>query len=359
MARFDQSFLDDISERVALSDIIGKSVTWHRKSRPSAGDFWACCPFHGEKSPSFHVLDKKGIYFCFGCGVSGNHFKFLMEHDGLSFPRAVEEVAAMAGVSMPSAKPLTEEEKAEARRRAAERERRKAQQAAEAEVETKRRVMSAAQIWRETIPAPGTLVQTYQEWRGLAFVDDENIRFHPALERNPERPSGDTHPAMVCRVQDAQGRGCAVWRIYLARDGCGKSPEFENPKLGYGPASGGAVRIGGLARNIGIAEGVETAKAVRELGTSFPVWAALSTSGIVGFTIPPGVERVTVFPDPDGAKRKFKTRRDGSEFISDPPGQEAARKFVEANPGVASIADAAFDADYLEVLQKIKGLPIR
>src|SRR5690606_4621916 len=57
--------------------------------------------FHGEKTPSFHCEDRKGRYHCFGCGVSGDHFRFLTELDGLSFPEAVERVADMAGVPMP------------------------------------------------------------------------------------------------------------------------------------------------------------------------------------------------------------------------------------------------------------------
>src|SRR5690606_1272587 len=60
------------------------------------------CPFHGEKTPSFHCEDRKGRYHCFGCGVSGDHFKFLIELDGMGFPEAVERVAEMAGVPMPA-----------------------------------------------------------------------------------------------------------------------------------------------------------------------------------------------------------------------------------------------------------------
>ncbi|MBN9275911.1 MAG: DNA primase, partial [Mesorhizobium sp.] len=59
-------------------------------------------PFHGEKSPSFHCEDRKGRYHCFGCSVSGDHFRFLTELDGLSFPEAVERIADMAGVPMPA-----------------------------------------------------------------------------------------------------------------------------------------------------------------------------------------------------------------------------------------------------------------
>ncbi|MBZ9853280.1 DNA primase [Mesorhizobium sp. CA13] len=100
--RFPPAFLDEIRDRVPISQVIGQRVAWDRKkTNASRGDYWACCPFHGEKSPSFHCEDKKGRYHCFGCSVSGDHFKFLTELDGLSFPEAVEKIADMAGVPMP------------------------------------------------------------------------------------------------------------------------------------------------------------------------------------------------------------------------------------------------------------------
>lgn len=101
--RFSDSFLDEIRDRVPISSVIGQRVTWDRKkTNAPRGDWWACCPFHGEKTPSFHCEDRKGRYHCFGCGVSGDHFRFLTELEGLSFPEAVERVAGMAGVPMPA-----------------------------------------------------------------------------------------------------------------------------------------------------------------------------------------------------------------------------------------------------------------
>ncbi len=101
--RFENSFLDEIRDRVPISSVVGQRVSWDRKkTNAPRGDFWACCPFHGEKSPSFHCEDKKGRYHCFGCGVSGDHFKFLTELEGVSFPEAVERIAGLAGVPMPA-----------------------------------------------------------------------------------------------------------------------------------------------------------------------------------------------------------------------------------------------------------------
>ncbi len=114
--RFSPSFLDQIRERVPISDVIGKRVTWDkRKTQVSKGDYWACCPFHGEKTPSFHCENQKGRYHCFGCGASGDHFRFMVELEGLSFPEAVERLADDAGIALPIADPrMIEKEKARA-----------------------------------------------------------------------------------------------------------------------------------------------------------------------------------------------------------------------------------------------------
>jgi DNA primase len=83
-------------------------VAWdRRKTNAGKGDYWACCPFHGEKSPSFHVEDRKGRYYCFGCKVSGDIFTFLVEKEGLKFYEAVEQLAMEAGLPVPK---LSEED---------------------------------------------------------------------------------------------------------------------------------------------------------------------------------------------------------------------------------------------------------
>ncbi|MEM8796374.1 MAG: DNA primase [Pseudomonadota bacterium] len=106
MARFSPQLLQEIKNRLTLSDIVGRRVSWHRqKSQPQRGDYWACCPFHNEKTPSFHVDDRREIYKCFGCGKSGDHFTFLTDKEGLSFPEAVERLADEAGVALPKADP--------------------------------------------------------------------------------------------------------------------------------------------------------------------------------------------------------------------------------------------------------------
>ncbi|MBD8064050.1 DNA primase [Devosia sp. PTR5] len=111
--RFSDQFLDEIRQRLPITQVVGEHVLWDkRKSQPGKGDMWACCPFHAEKSPSFHADDRRGIYHCFGCGATGDHFRFLTEKAGMGFPEAVERLAGMAGVPMPARDERTEKREA-------------------------------------------------------------------------------------------------------------------------------------------------------------------------------------------------------------------------------------------------------
>ncbi|MDX5361995.1 MAG: DNA primase, partial [Alphaproteobacteria bacterium] len=104
------AFLDELRARVSLHDVIGRHVQWdRRKSNPRKQDWWACCPFHGEKTPSFHVDERKGFYHCFGCGVKGDAITFLIEKQGMSFREAVEQLAAEAGLEVPAESPRQRE----------------------------------------------------------------------------------------------------------------------------------------------------------------------------------------------------------------------------------------------------------
>ena len=103
-------FLDEIRNRVPISRVIGKKVVWDlRKSNQARGDWWAPCPFHQEKSASFHCDDQKGFYYCFGCQAKGDALSFLREADGLEFMEAVKLLAAEAGLQMPEPDPRARE----------------------------------------------------------------------------------------------------------------------------------------------------------------------------------------------------------------------------------------------------------
>jgi DNA primase len=97
MASYSPAILDDIRAGVDVVDLVGRFVNL----RKAGQNYKGLCPFHAEKTPSFMVNPKKGIFHCFGCGVGGDVFGFLMRQDRLSFPEAVRVLAKQANVALP------------------------------------------------------------------------------------------------------------------------------------------------------------------------------------------------------------------------------------------------------------------
>ncbi len=103
-------FLDELRTRLSLSQVVGRKVMWdQRKSNQGKGDMWAPCPFHHEKTASFHVDDQKGFYYCFGCHAKGDAITFVKETENVSFIEAVEILAREAGMPMPARDPKAQE----------------------------------------------------------------------------------------------------------------------------------------------------------------------------------------------------------------------------------------------------------
>jgi DNA primase len=99
--RFTDQFLDDLRARLPVSEVVGKRVKLKRAGREWKG----LSPFQQEKTPSFTVNDQKGFYYDFSSGKHGNIFDFVMQTEGVTFPEAVERLAAMAGMPLPVATP--------------------------------------------------------------------------------------------------------------------------------------------------------------------------------------------------------------------------------------------------------------
>ncbi len=196
--RFPDSFLDDIRDRLRISEVVGQRVTFDKKKTNAAkGDYWGNCPFHGEKTPSFHCEDRKGRYYCFGCGASGDHFRFITELDGLNFAEAVERLAAQAGLPMPIMD-KREQEREEKRK-------------------TLFDVMEmAAQFFREKLHEPvGADARAYLRGRGLspAIQQEFGIGFAPdsrnALKQYLAEQGVDAAQMEACGLVN-HGEGIAV-----------------------------------------------------------------------------------------------------------------------------------------------------
>ena len=95
--RIPRNFIDDLLNRVDIVEVIDSRVPLKKKGR----EYWACCPFHGEKSPSFSVSSGKQFYHCFGCQKSGNAVGFLMDYDHMEFVEAIESLAQSLGIDVP------------------------------------------------------------------------------------------------------------------------------------------------------------------------------------------------------------------------------------------------------------------
>ncbi len=103
-------FLDELRTRTSLAQVAGRKVIWdNRKSNQAKGDMWAPCPFHQEKTASFHVDDRKGFYYCFGCHAKGDAISFVKDTENVGFMEAVEILAREAGMTMPERDPRAQE----------------------------------------------------------------------------------------------------------------------------------------------------------------------------------------------------------------------------------------------------------
>src|SRR5207249_3911369 len=157
MALFPASFIDDLKSHVDIVQVVQERVPLRR-----SGAAWkGLCPFHGEKTPSFHVNGDKGFFHCFGCGVGGDVIKFVELYDKVAFPDAVRQLAARAGLTVPEADDARED--AESQR----------------ERETLLKAHEVAAAWfREQLTTPaGAAARRVLRDRGMSEATIEQIGF--------------------------------------------------------------------------------------------------------------------------------------------------------------------------------------
>ncbi|MEM9044879.1 MAG: DNA primase [Pseudomonadota bacterium] len=286
-------FLDDLRGRLTLSDVIGRKVTWdQRKSQPGKGDFWAPCPFHQEKTASFHVDDRKGFYYCFGCHAKGDMVTFVRDIENVSFIEAVEVLAQEAGVEMPA---QTHDPKAAEKRDAQTRMIEVMEQAVNlfglafrsgqgdgVRDYTQRRGLSAETLKRFEIGfAPNSRTHLTQHFKEKGVLEDAiaaGLVIKPDGGGNPyDRFRG----RLMFPIRDARGRCIAFGGRALSADQQAKyvnSPETEifhksRVLFHHGPASDAARGSGELI----VAEGYMDVIALAQAGFDYSV-APLGTA---------------------------------------------------------------------------------
>ena len=96
MPRISRSSIDEVNSKCDIISLVGEYVRLEKRG----SEYWGCCPFHNEKTPSFHVVPDRKMYHCFGCGVGGSAISFIMEMEKLSFGEAVITLAKKCGVTV-------------------------------------------------------------------------------------------------------------------------------------------------------------------------------------------------------------------------------------------------------------------
>lgn len=323
---YSSGFLDELKQRISLSDVIARDIALTKRGK----EFDGLCPFHNETRPSFNVIDDRGFYFCQTCRQTGDHFNYMMTRYGLTFGQAVKQLAVEVGmesaggdiIPLHARPPVDLVDKEERERQAA---------ALRAE-----KIIWARSVWNDAVPAAGTMVEHYLANRRINFAKiggiPPTIKYHPRLKHIE---SGQVLPAMVSGVlvhdESAPGgrRLTGIHRTFLSKGLIEEEPLVAkaletfpgskiinvkksvkkanvdpNKKMG-GVFVGGAIRLAKAGPILGITEGIETGLSVMQ-ATGFPVWVAGSLGLMGQVVIPNEVQKVYICADNDSAEKDRK-----------------------------------------------------
>lgn len=285
----DRSILDRHKELVGLAGLIGETVSLRKVGK----DWLGCCPFHVEKTPSFHVYGDH--YHCFGCGKHGDAIDWLTSKRGMSFQAAVAHLGA-AQDQPPAALQST----IIVRPR---------------EPTPSTTLAAAKSTWAEG-SSDLAMIEVYLASRGIRWPDPNSIsipwsphslRFHPRCQRGPRSLPGGPYfaPAMLAELTDPiTGEFTGCHRTFLLPDGSGKAPPLvvgdvtlpSKSILG----SWGIIRLVedcDLGHALAIAEGIENAITVAQEAGWTTIWACGSAHGISSFPLIYGIEALSIFAD--------------------------------------------------------------
>lgn len=266
---------------------------------------------------------KRGRWFRNSAGAGGGPIQLIsyaLTGDTKNYREAFSEARQFLGLERDR---LTPEERARRQRRA---DQEKARSEAAERAARQRKLNTAGGIWSDAVSIEGTLAEAYLKGRRIVLPKGvgwpDCLRFHGDVYHDLAKVR---LPALICRVDKVDGNPSAIWRIFLDPDTAGKA-KVAKPKLGLGDARGGAIRLYGVAPEIGGCEGVETGFGILCLNHfRFPVWPCMSTSGLIGVELPPEVKRIRIYGDGD----RWKEDDDGN--LRRPPGRVAAEKAYQAH----------------------------
>lgn len=272
--------------------LLSALVRQRARLKPSSGGFIGICPFHKEKTPSFHVSDERGTYKCFGCGAQGDVFDWLMTTKGCSFPEAVAELSG--GHVMPAQEVYVRDFV------------RKEPGPSEEDI---RRIRHAHSLWLKREPITGTVAERYlRTTRGIKGPISANLGYVPSAYCSV---LGEETEALIAPLQDRNGHVTAVQQIFLSRetDDAWRDDRGRRVKRTLGAMRDGAVRLSMPDTVLGLAGSVEDALAASWL-YSLPVWAVCGEQRMARVWVPDEIERLVVFADADepGMKAAFEAK---------------------------------------------------
>jgi putative DNA primase/helicase len=266
----------------------------------TGGEWVARCPAHDDRTPSLSIGEKDG--------------KVLVHcHTGC---KQAEVIAALEKQGLWS------------------------KQAETLDADAVKRTEYALELWRQSRPTAGTVVETYLASRGLRLPAGDALRFHSSLKH----PSGSRWPAMVALVTRRDGEPAGIYRTFVLQDGSGKAP-VTPAKMMLGTCAGGAVRLAEAAETLAVGEGIESTLSAMQ-ATGAPSRAALSTSGLKALALPDAVREVVILADGDAAGESAarvaarRWHREGRRVrIARPPrGNDFNDMLVRRNASVKEIA---------------------
>ncbi|QPH54562.1 DNA primase [Pontivivens ytuae] len=285
------AFFDELRSRTSLSAVVARKVSWdNRKSNPGKGDMWAPCPFHQEKTASFHVDDRKGFYYCFGCQAKGDVIRFVMETENMPFMEAVETLAKEAGMQMPARDPRAVE-KAEARAGLSEimemavrfyRAQLSGAKAADARAYLERRQLTPETQSRFELGfAPDSRTILFEHLRGKGVAAEDIVAAGLAIQPDSGTPYDRFRGRIIFPIRDARGRAISLGGRAMDPNARAKylnGPETELFDKGralynHGPAREAA----GKTQSLIVAEGYMDVIALAQAGLGHAV-APLGTA---------------------------------------------------------------------------------
>ena len=243
------------------------------------GRYWTCGDVMGTPGRSLYVRlsgDRAGKFCDAADGTHGDLLDLIALNRGLGFRAALDEARGFLSLPVPPVRQV-------------------APPVPTNSSEAARRLFAASR------PIRGTLAERYLQSRGISLPADVSVlRFHPrCFYRGPA--GRETWPALIAAVTDLDGAITGVHRTWLDPGG-GKAP-LEQPRRAMGRLAGNAVRFGNACDVLTVAEGIETALALKTVMPAMPVAAALSAAHLAALTLPVGLRRLYVARDNDEAGR--------------------------------------------------------